>query len=84
MSFNLVFTKNALRDIKKLDRLAQKRLAQKLKQFREKPLFFAKKLTTPVIGQYRWRVGNYRIILDIKGKDLIILRVGHRREIYKG
>lgn len=83
MSYSLVFTKNAVRDIKKLDRLAQKRLAEKLKIFQNKPLFYAKKLTSPLIGQYRWRIGNYRIIFDIKGKDLIILRIGHRREIYK-
>lgn len=83
MSFKLIFTQNAVRDIKKLDRVAQKRLAEKFKVFQERPLFYAKKLTSPVIGQYRWRIGNYRIIFDIKGRDLIILRVGHRKEIYK-
>ena len=83
MSFKLIFTQNAVRDIKKLDRVAQKQLVRKLKQFQTHPLFYAKKLTSPVIGQYRWRIGNYRIIFDIKGRDLIILRVGHRKEIYK-
>lgn len=83
MSFKLIFTQNAVRDIKKLDRVAQKRLAEKFKVFQERPLFYAKKLTSSLLGQYRWRIGNYRIIFDIKGKDLIILRVGHRKEIYK-
>lgn len=83
MSYNLIFAKNAFSDIKKLDRVAQKRLSVKLKQFQTKPLFYAKKLTSSLIGQYRWRVGNYRIIFDLKGKDLIILKVGHRREIYR-
>lgn len=83
MSYRLVFTENARRDIKKLDRVAQKKLAQKLKTFQSNPLFYAKKLTSPILGQYRWRVGNYRIIFDIHGKNIIVLRVGHRKEIYK-
>ena len=37
----------------------------------------------PKIGTYRFRMGNYRVIFDIEGKDIVILRVGHRREIYK-
>ncbi|MFH0863499.1 MAG: type II toxin-antitoxin system RelE/ParE family toxin [Candidatus Gottesmanbacteria bacterium] len=83
MSFHLVFTKNAFNDIQKLDRVAQKRLAVKLQHFQEKPIFYAKKLTSPILGQYRWRVGNYRIIFDLHGKDIIILKVGHRKEIYR-
>ena len=83
MSFNVVFTKSAINDINKLDRVAQKRLANKFKQFRENPLFYAKKLTSPIIGQYRWRIGNYRIIFDLHGKEIAILRIVHRREIYK-
>ncbi|WP_236690203.1 type II toxin-antitoxin system RelE family toxin [Corynebacterium mustelae] len=36
-------------------------------------------------GEYRIRVGSYRIIYDIQDQELIILvlRVGHRREIYR-
>ncbi|MFZ6016134.1 MAG: type II toxin-antitoxin system RelE family toxin [Nitrospirota bacterium] len=26
---------------------------------------------------------DYRVIFDIEGKDIVILRVGHRKEIYK-
>ena len=36
-----------------------------------------------VLGSYRFRVGDYRIIFDIEEKDIIVLRVGHRRELYK-
>lgn len=83
MTYNLIFTKNAFDDIKKLDRVAQKRLASKLKVFQSKPLFFAKKLTSSLLGDYRWRVGNYRIIFDIKGKNIVILKIGHRKEVYR-
>lgn len=83
MAYNLIFTKNAFDDVKKLDRVAQKRLALKLKVFQTKPLFYAKKLASSLLGDYRWRVGNYRIIFDIKDKDIVILKIGHRREVYR-
>lgn len=36
-------------------------------------------------GEYRIRVGNYRVVYDIEDDELVILvlRVGHRREIYR-
>jgi len=41
------------------------------------------RLTDPRIGTYRFRVGDYRVIFDVEGNEIIVLRVGHRREIYK-
>lgn len=34
---------------------------------------------------FRVRVGDYRIVYEIRGKELIVLvlRIGHRREIYR-
>ncbi|MFH1436719.1 MAG: type II toxin-antitoxin system RelE/ParE family toxin, partial [Pseudomonadota bacterium] len=29
------------------------------------------------------RVGDYRIIFDMEGLEIVILRVGHRKHIYK-
>lgn len=36
-------------------------------------------------GEYRIRVGNYRVVYDIEDDELVILvlRVGHRREVYR-
>lgn len=36
-------------------------------------------------GEYRIRVGSYRIIYDVKDRELIVLvlRVAHRREVYR-
>ncbi|MEX2028287.1 MAG: type II toxin-antitoxin system RelE/ParE family toxin [Candidatus Curtissbacteria bacterium] len=81
--YRLLYTKTAARDIKKLDKVTKKRLQNKLEEFSKNPLNYAKKLTDSKIGSYRWRIGNYRIVFDIDGKDIIILRVGHRREIYR-
>jgi len=29
------------------------------------------------------RLGDYRVIFDIEGEDIVILRVGHRRDVYR-
>ena len=36
-------------------------------------------------GEYRIRVGDYRIVYDIQDDELVILvlRIGHRREVYR-
>ena len=83
MSFKLVYTRNALEDIRVLDRVVQKRLAKKLEAFANDPLARSKKIHNVQLGSYRFRVGDYRIIFDIVGKQIVILRAGHRREIYR-
>jgi mRNA interferase RelE/StbE len=42
-------------------------------------------LTGPLRGLWRYRVGDYRLICQIKDRELIIvvLTVGHRREVYR-
>lgn len=83
MSFRVVYTKTAAEDIRKLDPVAKKRIKNKIEIYLQSPLTYAKKLTDLKIGTYRWRAGNYRIVFDIDGKNIVILRVGHRREIYR-
>ena len=83
MSYVLIYTKTAARDIKKLDTVIKKRLKKKLEEFSKDPFLYAKKLTDSRIGSFRWRIGNYRVVFDIDGDTIVILRVGHRREIYR-
>ena len=46
---------------------------------------FVKGLRDNLLGGYRFRVGDFRIIADIivEKKDIIILKIGKRDEIYK-
>jgi mRNA interferase RelE/StbE len=39
---------------------------------------------TPLLFSYRFRVGEYRVIFDLEGDDIVVLRVGHGRQIYRG
>lgn len=85
MAYKLLFTSSAKKDIAKLDTVTKKRLAKKLKYFvdAKNPLSSAQRLISPKIGSFRYRVGDYRIIFDKRAKEIIILRVRHRREVYR-
>ena len=50
-------------------------------KLRDNPLLYSDKLSDPALGTYKFRIGDYRVIFDIEGNDVVILRVGHRREI---
>jgi mRNA interferase RelE/StbE len=82
-SYKVVITTTAQRDLERLDRETKARIGQRLKLVSAEPLKMAKKLSDPKIGTYRFRVGDYRIIFDLAGEELIVLRVGHRRDIYR-
>ena len=81
MTFEILITGRAEDDLKKLDPIVKKRIKKNLLKLRNDPQSSSKKLTG--INGYRFRVGNYRIVFDIDGQNIVILRVGHRREIYK-
>jgi len=83
VSFKLVYTRRAERDIKKLEPITKERVGKALLRYSEEPLKFAEKLSDPILGEYRFRVGDYRVVFDIQGNEIVVLRVGHRREIYK-
>jgi mRNA interferase RelE/StbE len=37
----------------------------------------------PTLGGYRFRVGDYWVIFDMEGEEIVVLRVGHRSHIYR-
>lgn len=53
-----------------------------LERLQENP-YQGSKLTGVEIGQWRVRVGDYRIRYDVEGEQVLLYRVRHRREIYQ-
>jgi len=62
-------------------RLIKKAIEEKLMV---DPLRFGKPLRRCLSGLFKLRVGNYRIIYQVKEKEVIvvIVKIGHRREVY--
>ena len=81
--YSLIYTHRAEKDIRKLPPEIKKRIGKSLFRFKEDPLRYANQLVDPKLGTYRFRIGDYRVIFDIEGSEIIVLRVGHRREIYR-
>ena len=79
------FTAKALKQLEKLPVNIQKRIIKKLDFYCQQKnlLRFADFLIDYHLGDHRFRVGDYRVVFDIEGEVIIILIVGHRREIYK-
>lgn len=84
----LFFTDPATKDLAGLSPDVARRIAHKMQWFadREDPLVFAKPLKDRRLGTHRFRVGPYRIFVEIR-KDrisvLFVLAVRHRREAYE-
>ena len=50
----------------------------------ENPRLHGKGLTANKSGQWRYRIGDYRLIAEIQDEKItiLLLNIGHRREIY--
>lgn len=85
MGYRFVFTKTAARDINALDGVIRKKLYKKLKQYASlKDIASAsKRLTNHILGTYRIRIGNYRLIFDLDGSIVVVLRLQHRKDVYR-
>jgi mRNA interferase RelE/StbE len=83
VAYRLVFTRRAARDLEALEPDARRRIGEALGRYRQEPLRYARRMAHPSLGGYRFRVGDYRIIFDIEGEEIVILRVGHRGHIYR-
>jgi mRNA interferase RelE/StbE len=85
MKYNYVITKQAAKDISKLSPFIKERIKSKLLYFiaQNDPVALAKPLADSSLGMYRWRVGDYRIVFDVDKNNIVLLRVRHRKDIYK-
>jgi mRNA interferase RelE/StbE len=75
----------ALRQLRKLDRTAQKRVQAAIELLAEQPRPSGAKKLVGGEGEWRVRTGDYRIVYEIHDDVLLVLvvAVGHRREIYR-
>lgn len=86
--FKVVLTEKAKKELKKLDKHTSSLIIGWLEKNLEgctNPRQHGKALVANKVGQWRYRIGNYRIIAEIEDEKIVVLvlNVGHRREIYK-
>jgi mRNA interferase RelE/StbE len=83
LAYNIVYKKSVHRDLKKLSKPEAKRILDQIetelvKKPKSNPL-----LKGQFAGLRKYRIGDYRVIYAILEKDVLILRIGNRKDVYK-
>jgi len=83
MEYKIVIPKKAQKDLDKIDGRYKRRIQAALISLGKDP-FLGKKLEGEYKSQRSYEVWPYRIIYEIKKRELIVLiiRVGHRQGVY--
>lgn len=78
------YTHKAAKQLESLPKEVQRRIAKKMRFYAEQEdsLDFAEKLTDYREGEYRFRIGKYRLNFDVKGGIIYILKVKLRDKAY--
>ncbi len=87
MQYKVIFTEEAKKELKKLDKHIASLIIgwiEKNLQNTENPRQHGKGLVANKMGQWRYRIGDYRLICEIQDEQItiLVLEVGHRKNIY--
>jgi mRNA interferase RelE/StbE len=88
MAWTVEFDERARKDLRRLDTIVQKSILRYLRQrvaAASDPRRLGKPLHGEFAGLWRYRVGDWRLVCRIEDKKLVVLvlTVGHRREVYR-
>lgn len=88
MKYTVEYTKRAIKQLKKLDKQTSALLLGWIEKNLvdcDNPRQFGKGLTANRKGEWRYRIGDYRLVADIQDDKIVILilNIGHQRDIYK-
>lgn len=87
MPYKLFFTKDVQKQLRKMGKFQSALITRRLYQHIDGvdgPRKSGKGLTANRSGLWRYRIGNYRVLVDIQDDKMIVLaiQVGHRKNIY--
>jgi mRNA interferase RelE/StbE len=83
LAYNIIYKKSVYRDLKKFSKAEARRVLDQIEEELSKKADSYPVLKGQFAGLRKYRVGDYRVIYAILGDDVLILRIGHRRDIYK-
>ena len=81
MTFKVTWSKKAITQSKKIEKKTRKRIYDKVASIRNNPYAFTKRLFG--VNLYSLRVGDYRVIMNIRRNvmTIFVVKVGHRKEV---
>lgn len=83
MAYNIVYKKSVQRDLKKLSRAEAHRVLQQIEEELSKKAHAYPVLKGQFAGLRKYRVGDCRVIYALMGDEVLVLRIGHRKDVYK-
>lgn len=88
MAWKIEFADSALKSMRRLDMTQKRRIFDYLKSNianSDNPRLFGKALTGNLAGLWRYRVGDYRVIVSIQDDlvQVLVVRIGHRKDVYQ-
>jgi mRNA interferase RelE/StbE len=88
LAWRVEWEDETVKELKKLDARAQRNIVRYLGEkiaTEDDPRRFGDPLRKDLKGLWKYRIGDYRIICSIEDKSVVVLvvRVGHRRSVYK-
>jgi mRNA interferase RelE/StbE len=85
MTYRVEVAPAAVRQLRKLDPPARRRVQAAIELLKEEPRPSGAKKLVGGDGEWRVRTGDYRVVYEIRDSVLLILfvAVGHRRDIYR-
>lgn len=81
--FSIDITQEAEKDLEELDNKTAQIIIKKLWSIKQNPLHYIERLQGMTL--WKLRVGDYRAVIQINSREqkLIVIKIGHRRNIYK-
>lgn len=85
MAYRVTYVASAAKALRKLDRQTARRILEALNALSDDPRPPGCIKLQGGEGELRIRIGDYRVVYDVVDDELVvlILRVGHRREVYR-
>jgi mRNA interferase RelE/StbE len=81
--YEIILAKSVVKFLDKLNSKDSERILKALDKLRVRPQAYLIRLVGDTT--YKFRVGDYRLIIDVEQKKLsvIVIKIGHRKNIYK-
>ncbi len=80
----IVYLRSASKELLGLGASARERVVVKLKQYAADPASLANQVKAlKGVAALRLRIGDYRVIFRSEADRIVVLRVGHRRDVYE-
>jgi mRNA interferase RelE/StbE len=83
--YKVIWKDKASKQLAKIDRIIAKKIKDKVKNYlAQDPVNRGEPLAYEYKGLYRYRFSDYRVVYEVKEKELVIfvVKVGHRKEVY--